>query len=70
MNIRLIKGKCNKIHSIVDIGVAITESPRPRVYWDTLKNREKDEHAQLYSKYIQLKIVRMPRNIGAYKKAD
>ena len=25
--------------SIVDIVAAITESPRPRVYWGTVKNR-------------------------------
>lgn len=43
--------------SIVDIVAAITESPRPRVYWGTLKNREKDEYGQLYSKCIQLKMV-------------
>ena len=68
MNIRLVKGKCNKKHSIVDIVVAITESPRPRVYWDTLKNREKDEYGQLYSKYIQLKIERMPRKYWSVQK--
>ena len=27
--------------SIVDILAAITESPRPRVYWGTVKNRHK-----------------------------
>ena len=27
--------------SIVDIVAAITESPRPRVYWGTVKNRQK-----------------------------
>ena len=43
--------------SIVDIVAAITESPRPRVYWGTLKNRKKDEYGQLYSKCIQLKMV-------------
>ena len=43
--------------SIVDIVAAITESPRPRVNWGTLKNRKKDEYGQLYSKCIQLKMV-------------
>ena len=43
--------------SIVDIVAAITESPRPRVYWGTVKNRQKEEHCQLYSKCIQLKLT-------------
>ena len=43
--------------SIVDIVAAITESPRPRVYWGTVKNRQKEEHSQLYSKCIQLKLT-------------
>ena len=43
--------------SIVDIVAAITESPRPRVYWGTVKNRQKEEQSQLYSKCIQLKLT-------------
>lgn len=43
--------------SVVDIVVAITDSPRPRVYWGTLKSRLKTENSQLYSKCIQLKLV-------------
>ena len=43
--------------SIVDIVATITESPRPRVYWGTVKNRQKEEHSQLYSKCIQLKLT-------------
>ena len=43
--------------SIVDIVAAITESPRPRVYWGTVKNRQKEKHSQLYSKCIQLKLT-------------
>lgn len=43
--------------SIVDIAAAITDSPRPRVYWGTLKNRLKTKNSQLYSKCIQLKLV-------------
>ena len=42
--------------SIVDIVAAITNSPRPRVYWGTVKNRQKETHAELYSKCIQLKL--------------
>ena len=43
--------------SIVDIVAAITESPRPRVYWGTIKNRQKEKYIQLYSKCIQLKLT-------------
>ena len=43
--------------SIVDIVAAITESPRPRVYWGTVKNRQKAQCGELYSKCIQLKLV-------------
>ncbi len=43
--------------SIVDIVAAITNSPRPRVYWGTVKNRQKETHAELYSKCIQLKLI-------------
>ena len=43
--------------SIVDIVGAITESPNPRVYWGTLKNRLKTKNFQLYSKCIQLKMT-------------
>ena len=43
--------------SIVDIVAAITESPRPRVYWGTVKNRQTADYDQLYSKCIQLKLL-------------
>lgn len=43
--------------SIVDIVEAITDSPRPRVYWGTVKNRQKAQYNELYSKCIQLKMV-------------
>ncbi|MEF2175213.1 MAG: Fic family protein [Candidatus Absconditabacteria bacterium] len=43
--------------SVVDIIGAITDSPRPRVYWGTLKSRLKKENNQLYSKCIQLKLI-------------
>ena len=42
--------------SIVDIVAAITDSPRPRVYWGTVKNRQKTRYGELYSKCIQLKL--------------
>ena len=43
--------------SIVDVVAAITNSPRPRVYWGTVKNRQKTDYGQLYSKCIQLKLL-------------
>ena len=43
--------------SAVDIIAAITESPRPRVYWGTVKSRLKTKNPQLYSKCIQLKLT-------------
>ncbi len=43
--------------SVVDIVAAITDSPRPRVYWGTLKSRLKTKNIELYSKCIQLKLV-------------
>ena len=43
--------------SIVDIVAAVTESPRPRVYWGTVKNRQKTQYGELYSKCIQLKLL-------------
>ncbi|MBR5464383.1 MAG: Fic family protein [Alistipes sp.] len=43
--------------SAVDIVAAITESPRPRVYWGTVKSRLKNKDFQLYSKCIQLKLT-------------
>ena len=43
--------------SIVDIVSAITDSPRPRVYWGTLKSRLKAQNSELYSKCIQLKLI-------------
>ena len=43
--------------SIVDIVAAITDSPRPRVYWGTVKSRQKAQHGELYSKCIQLKLL-------------
>ena len=44
-------------YSVVDIVAAITESPRPRVYWGTVKSRLKTKNSQLYSKCIQLKLT-------------
>ncbi|MDR0799534.1 MAG: cell filamentation protein Fic, partial [Dysgonamonadaceae bacterium] len=43
--------------SVVDIVSAITNSPRPRVYWGTLKSRLKTQSSELYSKCVQLKLM-------------
>ena len=43
--------------SAVDIVAAISESPRPRVYWGTVKSRLKTKNSQLYSKCIQLRLT-------------
>jgi cell filamentation protein len=43
--------------SAVDIVSAITDSPRPRVYWGTVKSRLKANKNELYSKCIQLKLT-------------
>lgn len=43
--------------SVVDIISIITDSPRPRIYWWTLKSRLKKQNNQLYSKCIQLKLI-------------
>jgi len=42
--------------SVIDIVSILTDSPRPRVYWGTLKNRLKTEGSELYSNCIQLKM--------------
>ena len=51
------EGKSKWWFSAVDIVVAITESPRPRVYWGTVKSRLKNKDFQLCSKCIQLKLT-------------
>lgn len=43
--------------SAVDIVSAITESPRPRKYWNALKTKLKQEGNQLSSKMGQLKLM-------------
>jgi cell filamentation protein len=43
--------------SVVDIVAAITDSPRPRVYWGNVKSRLKAAGNELYSKCVQLKLL-------------
>jgi len=43
--------------SVVDVVSAITESPRPRKYWNTLKTKLKQEGNELSSKIGQLKLM-------------
>ena len=42
--------------SIIDVIEVLTESPRPRKYWNALKNKLKDEGSQLSQKMGQLKM--------------
>ena len=42
--------------SIVDVISALTESPRPRKYWNALKTKLKEEGSELSSKLGQLKM--------------
>lgn len=44
-------------YSVVDVVSAITNSPRPRKYWNALKTKLKQEWNQLSSKMGQLKLV-------------
>ncbi len=43
--------------SVVDVVSAITESPRPRKYWNTLKTKLKQEGNELSSRMGQLKLM-------------
>ncbi|MCL2751907.1 MAG: hypothetical protein FWE62_04025 [Firmicutes bacterium] len=43
--------------SVVDVVAVLTDSPRPRVYWGTLKNRLKAEGSEVYTHCIQLKML-------------
>ena len=42
--------------SIVDVIAILTESPRPRKYWNALKTKLKDEGSQLSQRLGQLKM--------------
>lgn len=43
--------------SVIDVVSAITESPRPRKYWNTFKTKLKQEGDELSSKIGQLKLI-------------
>jgi hypothetical protein len=43
--------------SIVDIVEALTQTDRPRKYWDDLKRKLKDEGSELSEKIGQLKMI-------------
>ncbi len=43
--------------SIVDVVAVLTESPRPRKYWNALKTKLKDEGSQLSQVLGQLKMM-------------
>ncbi|MCX6738961.1 MAG: hypothetical protein NT098_02810, partial [Candidatus Parcubacteria bacterium] len=42
--------------SIIDVIQVLTESPRPRKYWNALKTKLKNEGSQLSQKVGQLKM--------------
>jgi hypothetical protein len=43
--------------SIIDVVEVLTESERPRKYWDDLKRKLKAEGSELYEKIVQLKML-------------
>ena len=45
-------------YSIIDIIEILTESPRPRKYWNALKSKLEEEGSELSSSLGQLKIDR------------
>lgn len=47
--------------SVVDVISALTESPRPRKYWNALKTKLDNEGSQLSSKLGQLKLKSQSR---------
>ena len=53
--------------SIVDVIEILTESPRPRKYWNALKTKLKEEGSQLSQKMGQLK---MQSSDGKYYQTD
>lgn len=53
--------------SIVDVIAILTESPRPRKYWNALKTKLKEEGSQLSSNMGQLKMQSID---GKYYKTD
>jgi len=53
--------------SIVDVIAVLTESPRPRKYWNALKTKLKDEGSQLSQELGQLK---MQASDGKFYKTD
>ena len=50
------KEKEDYFFSVVDVISALTESPRPRKYWNALKTKLKEEGSELSSKLGQLKM--------------
>lgn len=42
--------------SVIDVVSVLTESPRPRKYWNALKNKLDDEGSELSSELGQLKL--------------
>ncbi|MBI4140458.1 hypothetical protein HY485_01330, partial [Candidatus Woesearchaeota archaeon] len=43
--------------SVVDVVEALTDSDNPRNYWNMLKSRESEHGVELYTNYVQLKLI-------------
>ncbi|MDR0863646.1 MAG: hypothetical protein LBO74_01780, partial [Candidatus Symbiothrix sp.] len=53
--------------SVVDVVAVLTDSPRPRKYWNALKTKLKEEGSELSQNLGQLK---MPSEDGKFYKTD
>ena len=42
--------------SVVDVIQVLTDSPRPRKYWNALKTKLQTEGSEVYEKIVQLKL--------------
>ena len=51
------KEKEDYLFSVIDVISALTESPRPRKYWNTLKTKLAEEGSELSQKVGQLKMT-------------
>jgi DNA-damage-inducible protein D len=55
--IRRIKVDDDWYYSVVDVIRALTDSDNPRIYWNALKRREKEQGVELSTICIQLKLI-------------
>ena len=54
--------------SVVDIVEVLTESPRPRKYWNALKSKLQQEGSELSHKLGQLKMPKQVKKAGLLQK--